>query len=698
MRRFVLAALLAAASTAIAQVPVPPPAGAQAPPTFHLFFLGHEIGVERDTLRGRDDGQQLQANFHFEDRGTPIDLDATLDLAKDGAPTHLVVKGKNYRLFASDSEVTVANGRAHVRDLKTERDLDLGGRPFFPIDNYAPVGVQEALVQYWLAHGRPAEIEAPPSGVVRITSRGTERASGSLVQGIAGAPPELERLSVEGVVWGRETAWVITHGAEPARLVALTTWAGALPFEAMSERAVPLKDHFIAVAIADRIADLEELTRKTPSVQHSSFALVGARVIDGMNRPPIENATVVIQNGRITAVGPASSTPAPRDLPAVNLKGKTIIPGLWDMHAHAGQVDWAPVYLASGVTTIRDMGGEEPFLVAIRDAIQSTQALGPRYLLAGLIDGAGPRAFGMVNASTPEEAVAIVRRYHEEHFNEIKIYMETPAALVPVITAEAHRLGMTVTGHLPAGLTWQTAVEAGYDGIAHMQLRGQSGSDQSKQQIAFFKAHGTVMDPTMSWNELSGHSAAQPLESFLPGVPRLPIPLARMFASMAGGNGTPQTNSLKLLKDAVDAGVLVVAGTDKGVPGFSLQREIELYVDGGMTPLEAIQAATFNPARAMKLDKDTGSIAAGKRADLVILDGNPLETISNIRTARFVVANGVMYECERLWNAAGFTSPKPADPKPVDPKAVAPKAPLAPPTQKPEPGRRPSSGAGLPRR
>jgi imidazolonepropionase-like amidohydrolase len=338
----------------------------------------------------------------------------------------------------------------------------------------------------------------------------------------------------------------------------------------------------------------------------------------------------------------------------IHAEGQYLIPGLWDMHAHASQTDWSLPYLAEGVTTIRDMGGEEAFLIAIRDAIASGAALGPRYLLAGLIDGPGPRAFGAVTASTTEEAKAIVQRYHGEGFQEIKIYLETPAALVPVITAEAHRLGMTVTGHLPAGLTWQTAVESGYDGIAHMQLRGQSGSEQSKSQIAFFKAHGTVMDPTQSWNELSGRSMAQPLDVLLPGAARLPLTLRRQFDSMTGGAGASQTNSLKLLKDAVDNGVPVVAGTDKGVPGLSLLRELELYVEGGMTPLEAIQAATIVPARVMKLDRDTGTVEAGKRADLVILSANPLEKISNIRTAKFVVANGRLYDCAALWKAAGY--------------------------------------------
>jgi imidazolonepropionase-like amidohydrolase len=242
----------------------------------------------------------------------------------------------------------------------------------------------------------------------------------------------------------------------------------------------------------------------------------------------------------------------------------------------------------------------------------------------------------------------------------MKIYSLVKPDVVAAIVSEAHKLGMTVTGHVPQGMTSQSAVEGGFDGIAHMQLRWQSGTDASKQQIAFFKAHHTVMDPTESWNELGGHSAATPLESFLSGVSRLPRPLARMFASMPGSTGDPAAiharlvDGVKLLKDAIDAGLLVVAGTDKGVPGFSLQREIELYVEGGMTPLEAIQAATILPARAMRLDKDTGTIETGKRADLVVLTGNPLTNIANIRTARWVVANGRMYECGVLWKAAGY--------------------------------------------
>jgi imidazolonepropionase-like amidohydrolase len=622
-----------------------------------LYFLGHEIGREDDGIAETVTAQaglgtrHLISTFHFDDRGTPIDLAAELEAWP--SPWHLHVKGRSYRLFTSDSEVMVTNGRAHVRDGSAERDVDLSGKPFFPIDNYAPIGVQEQLIKYWIAKGRPAEIAAAPSGPVRIVSRG-------VVAGVAGTGrtrTPVEALAIDGVVWGTEAAWIDQQSGD---LLGLTTWAGALPFQAMREGRQANLQTLMDSAVRDRITDLERLTRETPALQRDTFALVGARVITGHRTAPIERATVVVRSGRIAGVGPSDSTPVPSGVPAVDVTGKTIIAGLWDMHAHASQIDWAPAYLASGVTTIRDMGGEEGFLVAIRDAIASGRALGPRYVLAGLVDGPGPRAFGAVTAATPDEGRAVVRRYHAEHFEEMKIYSLVARDVVAAVVDEAHKLGMTVTGHVPQGMTAQSVVEAGFDSIAHMQLRGTSGSDASKTQIAFFRAHGTVMDPTESWNELGGRPAAVPLESFLPGVSRLPRPLARMFASMPGGNGDPQTtharliDGVKLLKDAVDAGLVVVAGTDKGVPGFSLQRELELYVEGGMTPLEALQTATIMPARAMKLDTELGTIEVGKRADLVVLEADPLMRMSNVRTAVMVAANGRLYDCNVLWRAAGF--------------------------------------------
>src|ERR1017187_3520121 len=202
MHRALLVALTIAAASAVAHVQTPPaqPAAAQSAPTFHLFFLGHEIGAERDTVTTTSDGRELQAVFHFLDRSTAVDLTGTLDLTSDGSPTHLVVKGHNYRLFSSDSDVTVSGRTAHVRDFASKSDVAIGGKPFFPIDNYAPIGVQEALIDYWISHGRPAEINAPPSGPISIRSRGRETSNYDVVSPRKSFSETLERLSIDGVV------------------------------------------------------------------------------------------------------------------------------------------------------------------------------------------------------------------------------------------------------------------------------------------------------------------------------------------------------------------------------------------------------------------------------------------------------------------------------------------------------------------
>jgi imidazolonepropionase-like amidohydrolase len=646
----VAAGLGLAAISISAQTPVPSGAPAS---SFDLHFIGHKIGSETTTVVHDAAGDHFQSVFHFDDRGTAIDLSASLDLRTNGDPEKLTVKGRNYRLFQSDSEVEVLGDSIRVRDLGVEREVTPRGKPFFPIDNYAPIHVQQQLIRYWIRKGRPAEIMSAPSGPIRIRERGRETADFDGPAG--GSHIDIARLSIDGAVWGTETAWI---DLADGRLLGLTTWAGALPFQATAvSRPYPLIlmfDH----AVRDRMSDLRALTAATPTVATKGFVLRGATLIDGNDRAPIANADVIVSDGRIRSVSAGPSANA-GGLPVIDARGKWIIPGLWDMHAHASQVDWAPVYLAGGVTTIRDLGGEEGFLVAMRDEIASGRALGPRYLMAGLIDGPGPRAFGAVSVSTPEEAIAAADRYKKEGFNEIKIYIVTPPALVPVITAEAHKLGMTVTGHVPTGMTAQQVVEQGFDGIAHMQLRGQPGSDQAKQLIDFFKAHNTVMDPTMSWNELSGRPASIPLDTMLPGANGLPLPLARMFRSMSPGNGGNQTAGLQLIKAARDAGLLVVPGTDKGVPGLSLQRELELYVQGGMTPLEAIQAGSIVSAKAMKLDKEVGTIETGKRADLVILDADPLADIRNIRKASRVVAAGKLYDAAALWKAAGYIRSSP---------------------------------------
>jgi imidazolonepropionase-like amidohydrolase len=183
----------------------------------------------------------------------------------------------------------------------------------------------------------------------------------------------------------------------------------------------------------------------------------------------------------------------------------------------------------------------------------------------------------------------------------------------------------------------------------------------AQDTIAFLKAHGTVIDPTISWNELLGHAVGTPIAAFQPGVLKIPAPLNRVFTN-AGAAGvdaatarTRVERGLRIVKALHDAGVPVVAGTDEGIPGHSVHREIELYVEAGLTPMEALQAATIVSARAMKMDAELGTIERGKRADMVVLNANPLEAIRNIRSVRWTISDGRVYDAAALWRSVRFT-------------------------------------------
>jgi imidazolonepropionase-like amidohydrolase len=367
----------------------------------------------------------------------------------------------------------------------------------------------------------------------------------------------------------------------------------------------------------------------------------------------------------------------------VDAKGKFILPGLWDMHAHFEQVEWGPIYLAAGVTTVRDCGNELEFITAVRDAIAQGRGLGPRLLLAGVVDGSGPLALGVERVDTPEQARSWVDRYHDAGFQQMKIYSSVKLEELKAVTNEAHRLGMSVTGHVPEGLTAFQAVEAGQDQINHISyiadimhsplpdnatradrrnaiINIDLNSPESQKALAFLKDHHTVIDPTIALHELFTATTAKLPASFEPGINKIPLELAGQLTDVEPPNENSEVREKIFQKEVAivgalhRAGVPVVAGTDQSVPGHSLHRELELYVQAGFTPLEAIQAATTVPARVMSLDKELGTIKAGKRADLILISGDPLQDIHNTRYVEYVITNGTMYHTAELWQSVGF--------------------------------------------
>jgi imidazolonepropionase-like amidohydrolase len=394
-------------------------------------------------------------------------------------------------------------------------------------------------------------------------------------------------------------------------------------------------------------------------------------MVDVTSGATIKNSIILVQDGLIKAVGKAGDLTIPAGYTIIHAEGKTILPGLWDMHAHFEQAEWGPAYLAAGVTTVRDCGNEFEYIDAIQGAIDGGKGVGPHILKAGIIDGPGPMGLGIERASTPEEAMAIVRKYKEHGFAQIKIYSSVTSSVVKAICDEAHRLGLTVTGHIPEGMTLQQGVDSGMDMINHIQYvyqvmkrnkdRSVDLSDSTNQEVLrFIKEHGTVIDPTLGVFEMIFRNTKDDITQMEPAYRTLPLPLQALFRNMGmAPDVAPRYKPImasaeKITKALYDAGVPVVAGTDMGFPGYSVARELELYVEAGLSPLQALQTATIIPAQVMKLDKVTGRIAPGLRADLVIVEGDPLAWIRDIRNVRTVVKDGRLYDPVVLHGLAGF--------------------------------------------
>jgi imidazolonepropionase-like amidohydrolase len=651
--RLALAALLATSSSAAAAQD----RARGVDDTLVLHYVGHAIGRETYSLRPSEKGWSLQSDFDYRDRGRRTHITGAMRLAGDFAPLALEIARVTDTSRVLETLVEVRRSQATVVAHNETTHVSLPARAF-AIAGTTPVVQHLALVRWWLAHGRPERMEVVPGLPTNTIS--VEHGGRDTVH-LGGHRIVLERYAVDGVVWGRESVWLDDAG----RLAAFTTaGGGGLTLEAVRKALNDAYSQFVALATRDRLAELTRLSQTVHPVARGKIALVGGTLVDGTGSDAVHDATIVVADGRIVAAGPSATVRVPAGAQRIDVRGRTIVPGLWDMHAHVMQVEWAPMYLATGVTTARDMGNEIDFELPLRDAIRSGRALGPTLLLAGLIDGPGPDAFGTVTAGTPDEGREAVRRYHDLGFQQMKLYTLLTPAVVGAITSEAHRLGMTVTGHVPASLTVLAAVDSGMDHIAHLPIRGEPGSDSVRTIVDGLRAHGTVLDPTASWGELLGHSTMQSVASFQPGVIELPPALGMRLVAM--GVRTIDTTTaharlartLGIIRELHQAGVPIVAGTDEGVPGFSVSREMQLYQAAGFSPIDALRAATSVSARAMHLDREVGTVEPGLRADLLVLDRNPLEDVANVRALRFVMKNGVLYRASDLRRAAGLRPPR----------------------------------------
>ncbi len=484
----------------------------------------------------------------------------------------------------------------------------------------------------------------------------------------AGMTPTLVWLDDRGQLFASNAGWFVAarRGAE-----------GVLPaLRAHELKLLEARDAKLASQFAPRTS--------------GSLVIRNGDLFDSETGKLRPHTTVVIANDRIVAVGPTDSVKVPAGATLIDATGKTIVPGLWDMHTHAsqGSAD-GMLQLASGITTVRDMASDLDVAVSRRTRADAGTLLSPRLVLAGFIEGPGKWAGpSEVLVRTEGEARAWVARYDSLGYKQIKLYNLVHPDLVPVIAAEAHARGMRLSGHIPRGLSLVAAVRIGYDEVQHAaflfstffqdslyfpRMRAYSevasivaptfnvDSPEVTALIIFLRERGTVIDGTFNiWQDRSRLLPDGTDAVFGPTIDWLP-PLEQRGLRAGGGGSSEATARAqasaaayrRMLKRLFDAGVTLVPGTDN-VAGLSYHGELEIYERAGIPAPNVLQIATITPARVMKMDKDYGSVAVGKVADLAIVAGRPAEHITDLRKTEIVVRAGRVYRSRELLGSLGI--------------------------------------------
>jgi imidazolonepropionase-like amidohydrolase len=439
-------------------------------------------------------------------------------------------------------------------------------------------------------------------------------------------------------------------------------------------------------------AQSTRLAKQLVTTPKSPLAFTHVRLFDSDAQRFLADQTVVVDRGRIAAVGAAATTSVPVAAQIIDGRGKTLLPGLWDSHQHVGDDYTGVSELSLGVTSVRDPGNNDHKTLDQRTRIKAGELLFPHVYPSELIDGKGPYTAQLgVVATSQAQAIALIDRAKANDFTAIKFYGTFNSAWLPAAIAEAHRLGLHVHGHIPVGIRPMDAINDGYDevthinwvimqampdsviavsnGIARFEGPGRYAKDVDldgpamKLIVSTMAARHIYSDPTMvAFEAIYVPENGDLSPAFLPFVGTLPPAVERGFR--AGGDAVPKdltradyraswAKMVALLKKMHEAGIAIVAGTDG--PPMGIIHELEIYEQAGFTAAQALAAATIVPARLLGQDRNTGSIKVGKTADLVLVQGDPSKRIGDLRQTRIVMLDGKLLDADALRTAAGFS-------------------------------------------
>jgi len=674
MRRLILAALLTAAAPAAFAEPTPKAQLLVPPVNAAHFVVVSTAGKHGDEYLWTLPDGRIAFRQSILLRGLVFETDETMRIGADGMPSEVVIRGVTPSGDAAE-QFAIDNGQA-----KWVSPADSGTAAYSAPAFYLPLGgpilSTKPEVERLLALGN-AGMALLPSGKATY-----EKVASLDVNGPQGTK-HVDLVMLKGTNQSPQPFWV-----ENGKFFAALGGLNLMPagYEGNADKMQAAQDTAIAALAPATAKKFITADAKRPVLFRD------VKMYDADAERFLEHRYVLTANGRIVSVG----TKAPAKLPArtrtIDGAGKTLVPGLWDSHMHVGDDFQTVSELALGVTSCRNPGGPIELEVSQRERRNKGTLLAPECWNSVIVDQKGPLvAQGSLAVGSLEDTLAAVRKIKANNLTAVKFYTSMKPEWIAPGAKLAHQLGLHVHGHIPAGMRTLDAINAGYDEITHIYFATMNAmpdevvaksnttlrmtgpgkyfkdvdfdAEPTKTVIKTMAAKKIVLDPTLVVVEnvlLANAGTVAP--AYAPYVGTLPAATERGFKSgpipyLPGMTRADAEASFHHMGEYVAklrrAGVPIVAGTDG--TGMEIVRELELYVDGGLTPAEALATATIAPARNVKADKRTGSIKVGKEADLLLVDGDPEKNIGDLRHVDQVMSDGVLMDGDALRAEAGFS-------------------------------------------
>lgn len=607
--------------------------------------------------RGR--GDSLYVFYRVNDRAIPVQME---------------IQGHNYLKKPVKESFSMDKGLARWQNDSEKEQIAVEGNAFYlPLSGYAG-GLLPALLKNFhlvktLPGGNSIELSLVKEFILK--HKGQNR--------------KLQLYRVRGLDFAPVYGWMDENKTEFATVNA---WSATIRqgFEEMIPELLQLQQK-------EEDSFYREITAKITETPED-IVIRNVNLFDAKDATTVPRQHVWIKNGKIFFIS-AGEIIAPKTAKVIDGSRYTLLPGLFDMHVHYSSHLDGLMHLSNGVTNVRDLGG--PFTVMdFKNKIEKGEVAGPTInVLSGLIDGAGEfQGPTPALANSKEEAVAWVDTFARKGYQQIKIYSSIRPEWVFPIVVRAKTLGLRISGHIPAFMTAEKAILEGYQEIQHLNMLflnfyGDSLDTRSParfilpaQKAASFDFNSAkfkylvrmmldrkiVIDPTVNiFEDMFTSRPGKTDEAFRSILHRMPVMVQRNLRN--GGNGLPYSEKeeelfrrsfdafLKMIKTLHDSGVQIVPGTDNW-PGFSLHRELELYVKAGIPPTQVLKLATYDCARLIGRSNDLGSIEKGKKANLLLVEGDPTHQISDIRKVVWVMKEGKIYDPAKMLDVMGIRNYK----------------------------------------